>query len=186
MFEYSAAARLEPEIELQRGRDELADGDHEARVAKDGAPSRLELHVVRDPARVVEEVADPNAPPLPNPARQVLLDGVVEAQPAFGNELHHGDRDEGLGDAADPGSIGRLRLAVPLDVGEPAGRDVPDAVLFEGGDDGRHVAPGDELVRGPLKLALGGRRGCRLKDGDVGNDRGEEGKPSSAHTTSTR
>jgi hypothetical protein len=63
-----------------------------------------------------------------------------------------------------------------LDVREPRGGDVTDAVLLEDGDDGRDVALRDDAVRRFLELAL--RRGSR--------EGREDAEQEDAHTTSTR
>ena len=112
-------------------------------------------------SRAVETIAPSGFNP-PNVSHETytwlraFLDGVVEAQAALSDQLHHGHRDEGLRDAPDPRAVGRLCHAARLDVRESRRGDVADAVLLEEGDDGRHVALRDDAVRRLLELALQG------------------------------
>ena len=50
-------------------------------------PHGSSAHVVRDPARVVEQVPQADPPPLAETAGQKSLDGRIEAEPVLGDKL---------------------------------------------------------------------------------------------------
>ena len=63
--------------------------------------ARVVLEVVEEAARVVEQLADRDLAPVRNEAGQPLLDAVVQAELAFGDQLEHDRCGVALGQACD-------------------------------------------------------------------------------------
>ena len=131
--------------------------DDDSWVASDRAPPRLVVHVVRDPARVVEQVAEADSSPLAKAPREQRAHAVVEPELALGDELHDDRGDEALRDAPDPEAVFGARLSA-ADLGVSGCDDGLVAVLRDERDHGGDVACRDEPVGGVLELGLGGRR----------------------------
>ena len=152
------AARPVLEWKLRHRRDQPARRNHRSWVAGHGADPGLVLHVLRDPARVVQQLPDPDLPTCAKPTWEIAVDCVVEPDPVLSDELHHDRRDEGLRHASDPESISRPRLPA-AELGVPRRHDDASAIALDEGDHGGNGRCGDEPVGGPLQLCFG--RGCR-------------------------
>ena len=130
------AARLEVERVGREPGDEGGRGRRHARelgVAGEG-------RVPREPARVREQVADPQAVALLGRVVQVARDGRVEVDLARLDELHHERGRELLGERPDPvPGVGR--------VGDGPGRvGEPEATLVDDGVAGGHQDGADKAV----------------------------------------
>ena len=148
-----AASGRELEWEPGGRRDEPPRRDHDSWVARDGTAPRLELHVVGDAARVVEQIPEADASSFAKTSREERADTVVQPEPVLGDELHDDRRNEALRDASDPEPVVGASLPA-ADLGVARGDDGALAVLLDECDHGGDVARCDELVGGPLELAL--------------------------------
>ena len=117
--------------------------------------------------------------PCAEAARQQVLDGPIEAEPALGDELQGHGRDEALGHAPDPEAIARTRLPGARDISSSCGDDGAVAVLLEERDHAGDVAVRDDAVCAPLEH--GSRR--RRRDDEDGT--GESERRDEAHVPNT-
>jgi hypothetical protein len=150
-------------------------------IAPDGAGPWLELHVVRDPARVAQEVADRHATALRDAPGQPARDGVVEAQAALGDELHDHGGNEGLRHAANPeaiGGSGGSRLPKARAAGS---HDGAFPVLFDERHNRRDAGRSHEAISFALQLGLR-RRGT---EGGA-DERSEQKGEGLGHAATTR
>ena len=125
------------------------------------------LFVVEEPARHVEELANRDLITVRDEPGQPLLDGVVEAKLAFGDQLQDDRCDVGLRVAGDPEAVANSHRRLLVDVAEAAG-DADGAVLVANHQDGAGNPGGDECVEVFLKL----RRACAFGVRRVGDGGG--------------
>ena len=115
-----------------------------------------------------------------------MVDGVVEPEPALGDELHDDGRHEALGHAANPEPVVRACRTVSLEVGFSGSDDGTAAVLLDERDHGRDLARGDEPVGSSLKLGFRRSAGAQQKRPDDDGHEPDAEPPENPHVSDTQ
>ncbi len=119
-----AVARAGPEVQslVRDPRDDPGRRDERPGVRPEVPHEALGLRVVREPAGVIEHLADRHAPPRRGEVGPPARDRVVEAQPPVAHELQGDRAPEGLRDARDAHVVRRARRAAGAHVGHARGQ----------------------------------------------------------------